>query len=139
MVEVGTPFTCSGNRGLAEPSIAKLGDTYYMTIRSDEKAWLAWSDDGLNYTNPVTFTWADGSAIGSKNVQQRWVRLQDSLYLVYTRTGANNDHVFRNRAPLFMAKFDENKKCLLKETEIILVPERGASLANLVTQRLRLR
>ena len=50
--------------------------------------------------------------------------------MVYTRKGANNDHVFRHRAPLFIAQFDPDKLCLIRGTEIIAVPERGARLGN---------
>jgi hypothetical protein len=52
------------------------------------------------------------------------------LFLVYTRRGANNDHVFRHRAPLFMAQVDPKRLCVLRKTERILVPERGARLGN---------
>ena len=131
--EVGTPISdASLGRGIYEPSIAKLDDIYYITLRTDEKAMLAWSSDGLHYSEPVDFTWEDGTKIGSANTQQRWIRHQDVLFLVYTRTGANNDHVMRNRAPLFMARFDESRKCLIKETEMTLVPELGASLATMI-------
>ena len=50
------------------------------------------------------------------------------MYLVYTRRGANNDHVFRHRAPLFAAKVDNMR--LIKDSENIIVPEKGARLGN---------
>ena len=50
--------------------------------------------------------------------------------MVYTRRNANNDHVFRHRAPLFFAEFDTEKMCLIRSTEQIAVPERGARLGN---------
>ena len=50
------------------------------------------------------------------------------LYLVYTRRGADNDHVFRHRAPLFAAKVDGMR--LVKNSEIAIVPEKGARLGN---------
>ena len=37
------------------------------------------------------------------------MKLKDKLFLIYTRRGLNNDHVFRHRAPLVMAEFDEEK------------------------------
>ncbi|MCA9426382.1 MAG: exo-alpha-sialidase, partial [Candidatus Omnitrophica bacterium] len=52
------------------------------------------------------------------------------LFLVYTRRGAENDHVFRHRAPLFIAQVDPDTLCVLRETERVLVPERGARLGN---------
>jgi hypothetical protein len=72
----------------------------------------------------------DGSELGSYNTQQHWVTHSDALFLVYTRRGAGNDHVFRHRAPLFMAQVDPEKLCVVRETEQILVPERGARLGN---------
>ena len=103
-----------------------------MTIRTDEKAMFATSVDGLTYTTPIDFVWDNGEQIGSENTHQRWIRHDSSLYLVYTRKGANNDHVFRHRAPLFLAEFDTNSNCLIKDTEIILVPELGAGLAGMI-------
>ena len=55
---------------------------------------------------------------------------RDALLLVYTRVGANNDHVFRNRAPLFIAQVDPSKMRVVRTTERILIPERGAGLGN---------
>jgi hypothetical protein len=49
---------------------------------------------------------------------------------VYTRTGANNDHVFRHRAPIFIAQVDPQRLCVLRATERVLIPERGARLGN---------
>jgi hypothetical protein len=54
----------------------------------------------------------------------------NALFLVYTRRGANNDHVFRHRAPLFMAQVDPEKLCVIRATERALVPQRGARLGN---------
>ena len=44
--------------------------------------------------------------------------------------GANNDHVFRHRASLFFVKIDVERTCLIRESEQIAVPERGARLGN---------
>jgi hypothetical protein len=49
---------------------------------------------------------------------------------VYTRRGANNDHIIRHRAPLFIAQVDPVKLHVIRETERIAVPERGESLGN---------
>lgn len=38
--------------------------------------------------------------------------------------------MFRGRAPLFVARFDENKMCLIKATEQVLIPNTGAQLGN---------
>jgi len=72
----------------------------------------------------------DGMELGNYNTQQHWVTHSDALFLVYTRRGADNDHVFRHRAHLFMAQVDPEKMAVIRETERILVPERGARLGN---------
>ena len=68
--------------------------------------------------------------MGSYNTQQHWVVHSKGLFLIYTRSGANNDHVFRNRAPLFIARVDPERTCILRSTERVVVPERGARLGN---------
>jgi hypothetical protein len=52
------------------------------------------------------------------------------LFLVFTRRGANNDHIPRNRAPLFMAQVDPEKLQVIRRTEQELIPERGVMLGN---------
>lgn len=118
------------SRGLGEPSLTKFNGEFIMTIRNDKKGFVARSKDGLQFDNYQSWTFNDGSELGSYNTQQHWVTHSDALFLVYTRRGANNDHVFRNRAPLFMAQVDPEKLCVIRETEQILVPERGARLGN---------
>jgi hypothetical protein len=68
--------------------------------------------------------------LGNYNTQQHWVTHSDGLFLTYTRRGANNDHVMRHRAPLFIARVDPEKLHVIRSTEQILVPERGARLGN---------
>ena len=88
------------------------------------------SENGLDYSEPEPWKWDNGSILENYNTMQRWIRHKDGLYLAYTRKGANNDHVFRHRAPIFMARLDEERRCLVKDTEVILVPELGARLGN---------
>ena len=101
-----------------------------MTLRSDEFGAVAKSADGLHYTDLQLWKWDDGSLVDTYNTQQHWLTLEDELYLVYTRRGADNDHVFRHRAPLFIAEFDPERMCVIRATERIAVPERGARLGN---------
>ena len=54
----------------------------------------------------------------------------EDVYLVYTRCGAGNDHIVRHRAPLFIAQVDMDRLCVIRDTERVLVPERGARLGN---------
>jgi len=118
------------SRGLGEPSLTNFNGEYFMTIRNDNKGFVARSRDGLQFNKYQPWTFNDGSELGSYNTQQHWVTHSEALYLVYTRRGADNDHVFRHRAPLFMAQVDPEKLCVIRETEQILVPERGARLGN---------
>lgn len=117
-------------RGLGEPSITKFHGLYFMTIRNDEKGFISRSKDGLQFNDYKPWTFDDGTELGSYNTQQHWVTHSEALFLVYTRRGANNEHVFRHRAPLFMAQVDPEELFVIRETEQILVPERGARLGN---------
>ena len=117
-------------RGLYEKSITFYKGRYYMTIRNDRKGFVAVSDDGLNYGAIKAWTFDDGSDLGSYNTQQKWVTHSDGLFLVYTRRGANNDHIIRHRAPLFIAQVDTETLCVIRSTERIAVPERGKALGN---------
>ena len=99
-------------------------------MRNDDRGYVTRSTDGLHFepirrgSSTTARTWATTtrSSTGS--------RTATGLFLVYTRRGANNDHVFRHRAPLFMARVDPRRLRVIRETERILVPERGARLGN---------
>lgn len=122
-------------RGIGEPSLVKHQGQYYLTIRHNERAYVARSDDGLRFEPLRAWTFDDGGELGSYNTQAHWVAHSDALHLVYTRRGLNNDHVFRHRAPLLMAQVDPERLCVIRETEQALIPQRGARLGNFgVTQ-----
>jgi len=84
----------------------------------------------MNFSPVQSWKFDDGSDLGNYNTQQHWVTHSEGLFLVYTRRGANNDHVFRHRAPLFIAQVDPVKLQVIRSTEKVLVPERGARLGN---------
>ena len=84
----------------------------------------------MHFGLPKRWCFDDGMDLGNYNTQQHWVCHSDGLFLVYTRRGANNDHVFRHRAPLFIAEVDTEKLCIIRASERILIPERGARLGN---------
>lgn len=127
--EIGNELSLDITRGLGEPSVCFNKGVYYLTLRNDECALWSKSSDGLNYKEMHFWSWDDGSILQSYNTQQHFMTVGDELYLVYTRRGANNDHVFRHRAPLFAAKVNE-KTQLVRDSEIIVAPERGARLGN---------
>lgn len=126
----GSELSIPVKRGLYEPSVTGFGGKFYLTMRNDDHGYIAVSDDGLNYSEPKKWTFDDGADLGNYNTQQHWVRHDKGLFLVYTRKGAGNDHVFRHRAPLFIARVDPEKLQVIRSTEQILVPEKGARLGN---------
>jgi hypothetical protein len=127
-VEHGSEFMIPRERGLYEPSLTAFGGKFYLTMRADHSAFVARGDDGLNYEPFVEWTFDDGKVLGSYNTQQHWLAHNDTLYLVYTRRGANNDHVMRHRAPLFIAEVDPVRLCVRRATERILIPESNADI-----------
>jgi hypothetical protein len=117
-------------RGLVEPSIIAFRGRYFLTLRNDERGYVSMSSDGLKWRSIKPWTFDDGAELGSYNTQQHWLAHSDGLFLIYTRRGANNDHIIRHRAPLFIAKVDSDKLHVIRRTESVLVPERGGELGN---------
>jgi len=132
-LEHGSVLTVPEPRGLGEPSLAYFAGRFFLTLRNDVRAYVTSSYDGLDFPLPQPWTFEDGEEIGNYNTQQHWIVHSDGLFLVYTRRGANNDHVFRHRAPLFMARVDPDRLCLIRSSERIVVPEHGARLGNFGT------
>lgn len=117
-------------RGLHEPSLSKFNNEYFLTIRNDKRAFVTRSRNGSQFEQIEPWKFDDGTDLGSYNTQAHWVTHSDALFLVYTRRGADNDHVARNRAPLFMAQVDTDRLCIIRSTEIALTPNRGAQQGN---------
>jgi hypothetical protein len=128
--ERGPDVTCPEPRGFCEPSLTWFGGRYFLTLRNDVRGYVAAGENGLRFGPPKPWMFDDGVEIGNYNTQQHWVTHSEGLFLVYTRRGANNDHVFRHRAPLFMARVDPERLCLIRSSERVVVPERGARLGN---------
>jgi len=129
-VEHGSELTVPVKRGFPEPSLTESNGRFFLTLRNDDDGYVAVSNDGLNYSKPKKWRFDDGTILGNYNTQQHWVSHSDALFLVYTRRGADNDHVFRHRAPLFIARVDPDKLHIIRDTEQILVPEKGARMGN---------
>ncbi len=129
-IERGADVVFPEPRGVYEPSLTCFNGRFYMTLRNDTCGYVTVSQDGMNFGPLKVWAFDDGAEIGNYNTQQHWVTHIDGLFLVYTRRGANNDHVFRHRAPLFMAQVDPERLCLIRASERIVVPERGARLGN---------
>jgi len=129
-LEHGSEHTVPVERGLCEPSLTRFRGRYFLTLRNDRAGYVTRGEDGLQYAEPKKWRFDDGRELGNYNTQQHWVTHGDGLFLVYTRRGAKNDHVFRHRAPLFIARVDPEKLHIIRRTERVLVPERGARLGN---------
>jgi len=123
----GDELELNVGRGLCEPSLVCFQGRYYLTIRNDLRGYVTVSEDGLHFQPIQPWAFDDGTELGSYNTQQHWLAHSDGLFLVYTRRGANNDHIMRHRAPLFIAQVDPDKLHVIRRTERILVPERGAT------------
>lgn len=130
LLEQGNELELNVERGLCEPSLAAFGGKYWLTVRNDQRGYVTHSSDGLHYEPIVPWVFDDGSDLGSYNTQQHWLVHSAGLFLVYTRRGANNDHIIRHRAPLFMAQVDPDKPCVIRKTERVVIPERGGEYGN---------
>jgi hypothetical protein len=126
----GDELAMQGGRGLCEPSLALFRGKYYLTLRNDARGYVTTSDDGLHFAPLKPWTFDDGKELGSYNTQQHWLVHSNGLFLAYTRRGANNDHIARNRAPLFLAQVDADRLHVLRASEQVLIPERGVMLGN---------
>lgn len=120
-------------RGLYEPSLTEFQGRYFLTMRNDLRGYVACGDDGLHFGKAIPWTFDDGQDLGNYNTQQHWVTHSEGLFLTYTRRGADNDEVFRHRAPLFMAQVDPDRLCVIRSSERIIVPKKGAQLGNFGT------
>lgn len=129
-LEHGSELTVPAPRGLSEPSITQFQGRYFLTMRNDERGYVAVGTDGLHFDSPRPWTFDDGTDLGNYNTQQHWVTHHAGLFLVYTRRGLNNDHVFRNRAPVLMAQVDPDRLVVRRATECELTPNRGARTGN---------
>jgi hypothetical protein len=129
-LEHGDVLSLDVERGLYEPSLVRFASRYYLTIRNDLRGYVTVGDDGLHFGPVKAWTFDDGQELGSYNTQQHWLAHRDGLFLVYTRKGAGNDHIMRHRAPLFMAQVDPKRLHVIRASEKVLVPERGATLGN---------
>lgn len=126
----GSELAIRGGRGFSEPSLVLHQGKYFLTLRNDKAAYVTASTDGLHFGPVKKWTFDDREDLGSYNTQAHWLNHSDALFLTYTRRGANNDHIPRNRAPIFIAQVDPLKLEVLRSTERMILPERGVMLGN---------
>jgi len=129
--QVGSPLELRKRRGLLEPSITAFDGRFWMTIRAeDNRGYLSVSDNGLHWSPQTAWSWDNGSPLAMSTTQQHWLTHSDGLFLVYTRRAENNVNVFRWRSPLFLAQVDPERRCLIRETEQIVLPLVGDGINN---------
>lgn len=128
--EVGNLLREDTERGLAEPSVAQFQGRFFLTIRHDLRAFVATSEDGLHYGEPTPWRFDDGEELGNFNTQQHWLVQGDSLFLLYNRRSELNHGVFRCRAPLYVAQVDPERLRVVRKSERIVFPEKGARMGN---------
>ncbi len=129
--QVGNELAGSVKRGLLEPSLARLDGRYYMTIRAEDgRGYVTSSADGLHWNAKRPWCWDDGEPLTMSTTQQRWLPHRKALFLVYTRKAKENVNVFRWRAPLYLARVDTEKFCLVRSTERVVLPLIGDGVNN---------
>ncbi len=130
-VKVSELFTNPVPRGFVEPSMAFYNGHYFMTLRAqDGFGHVATSTDGMNWSEPQPWRWDDGTPIDMNQTMTRFISHSDGLFLVYTRITQDNDNVFRNRAPLFIARINTKTKSLFRNSEKIIFPNKGMPIGN---------
>lgn len=118
-------------RGLLEPALVTFQGKVYMTIRAEDgRGYVTTSTDGLTWDVQRPWCWDDGVPLTMSTTQQRWLGHSDALYLVYTRKAEENINVFRWRAPLYLARVDTDRLCLIRSTERIALPLIGDGVAD---------
>lgn len=119
-------------RGFLEPQIARFDDQLFMTLRAEDgNGYVSVSADaGRNWNRPRPWTWNDGEEIHMTTTMTKLLSHSAGLLLVYTRVREDNQDVMRSRAPLHCADVDPLTLSLKRNTERILVPNRGLPLGN---------
>jgi len=121
--EVGPPMHNPTGRGLLEPSLTEFAGKFWITMRAEDgRGYVSVSDDGLRWADKQAWAWEDGVPLDMSTTQQHWLTHSEGLFLVYTRKDASNENVIRWRSPLYVAKVDVEKRCLVKSTEQVVLP-----------------
>lgn len=130
--DMGNAHTIENSRrGLYEPHLVRWKDRFYMTGRAEDKrGYLLTSDDGLTWSEPQPWTWDNGEEIPMDQTMTKLLSHPNGLVLVYTRIRDDNTQTFRHRAPLHVADLDPKTNRLIRNTERIIVPDKGMAVGN---------
>lgn len=132
LLHISNSWTIDTGRGLYEPHVAEYKGTLYMTVRAEDGHGyvMVSRDRGKTWDRPVPWKWDNGEAIPMNQTMTKLLANSDGLALVYTRITDDNQKTFRNRAPLFVADIDPVTLGLKKNTERIIVPDKGLPVGN---------
>lgn len=120
---IGNVLRKDVQRGLLEPSLVRFNKECFLTMRAEDgRGYASHSADGLSWSPIQAWQWEDGEVLDMSSTQQHWLVHRGDLYLVYTRKHPSNVKAMRWRAPLFLARVDPEKMCLLRQTERIVLP-----------------
>ena len=124
--QVGNELINNAKRGLLEPSLTRFNARYFLTIRAeDDRGYVSRSENGLHWDVQKPWAWDDGEPLTMSTTQQHWVAHRHALFLVYTRKAEENANVVRWRAPVYLARVDPERLCLLRHSECIVLPMIG--------------
>lgn len=131
-VHISNSRTNSVGRGLYEPHIVGYKGRHYMSVRAEDgRGYLLVSEDkGYSWSEPIPWRWDDGTEIPMNQTMTKLLSHSDGLVLVYTRKRDDNADVFRHRAPLHCADIDLETLQIKRDTEIVVVPNRGLCVGN---------
>ncbi|MGW8181192.1 MAG: sialidase family protein, partial [bacterium] len=114
-----------------EPSLANFQGRFFMTIRAEDgRGYVSASADGLSWLEQKPWSWDNGDHLSMSTTQQRWLTHSDGLFLVYTRKAEKNRNVMRWRAPIFLARVDTKRLCLIRRSEQVVLPLVGDGINN---------
>ena len=117
-------------RGLCEPSVALFNREFFLTLRSDHSAFVTKGGDGIHFDEVKEWKFDNGDILGNYCTQQHWATIGGSLYLLYNRPTDYNNHVFRNRAPVFIALVDPISLQIVRDSERVAISEDSAAMGN---------
>ncbi len=132
LLHISNSWTNATGRGLYEPQIAEYENKFFMTARAEDGfGYLLVSHDrGKTWDEPVRWRWDNGEEIPMDQTMTKLIAHSDGLVFVYTRKRDDNTQTFRHRAPLHVADFDTETLTLKRNTERIIVPNKGLAVGN---------
>ena len=100
----------------------------------DGCGYRAESEDGLTWQKLMPWSFDDGSILETSTTQQHFLELGGRLFLIYTRNAGTNSHIWRFRAPLYIAEVNDDFNLVRSSEQIVfpMIPEgdKAAGMGN---------